>query len=88
MIAKILIDLAKSCFLYIMEQRGNGAKTMEKDYQQLMADLRAGKIDSFVITPEEFMAFQIQYQANQFRQEIVGTAKRGGEIEYHLEKKQ
>ncbi|WP_137598146.1 hypothetical protein [Paucilactobacillus kaifaensis] len=59
---------------------------MEKDYQQLMEDLRTGKIDSFVITPEEFMAFQVQYRANQFRQEIVGTAKRGGEIEYHLEK--
>ncbi|KIS02726.1 hypothetical protein [Paucilactobacillus wasatchensis] len=59
---------------------------MEKDYQQMMADLRAGKIDSFVITPEEFMAFQIKYRADKFRQEIVGTAKRGGEIEYHLEK--
>lgn len=79
--------MAKLILSYIIEVTiRKWSETMEKDYQQLMTDLRDKTIDSFVITPDEFMTFQVQYRADKFRQEIVGTAKRGGEIEYHLEK--
>ncbi|KRM09798.1 hypothetical protein ABTQ33_03995 [Paucilactobacillus suebicus] len=57
---------------------------MDRDYVQLMEDLRNGKIDSFTIEPDEFQTFQVQYHSYEFRQQIIGTAKRGGTLEYHL----
>lgn len=56
----------------------------EKDYRQLLDDLRAGKIEEFVITPEEFMQFQPIFHDYEYRTQIVGKAERGGELHYHL----
>lgn len=57
---------------------------MEKDYVQLMEDLKNQQIESFTIEPDEFPTFQVQYHQYEFRQQIVGTAKLGGIVEYHL----
>jgi hypothetical protein len=53
------------------------------DYVALMDDLRAGKIDEIAITPADFMAFRDAWTNYPERKEIVGTAKRGGNIIYH-----
>ena len=55
---------------------------MEKDYTQLMEDLRNSVIDSFTIEPDEFQQFQVQYHQYEFRQQLKGFAKRGGNVEY------
>lgn len=67
----------------IIEEK-EGKDLMEQDYQQLMEDLRAGKIESFTITANEFMDFQPIFHSYEFRQQLSGTAKRGGEVEYRL----
>ena len=42
-----------------------------KDYRQLLEDLRAGKIEEFVVTPAEFMDFQPIYHDYEYRTQIV-----------------
>ncbi|WP_267202297.1 hypothetical protein [Limosilactobacillus kribbianus] len=56
----------------------------EKNFQQELDDLRNGKIDQFVITPEDFQAFQRVYHAYPYRTQIEGKANIGGKIVYHL----
>ena len=56
----------------------------EKNFQQELDDLRNGKIDQFVITPEDFQAFQAVYHAYPYRTQIEGKANIGGKIVYHL----
>ena len=56
---------------------------MEKDYQQLLDYLHAGKIENFEISTEEFMAFQKVLMAYNYRKNIIGIAKRGGGVRYH-----
>lgn len=58
-----------------------------KDYRQLLEDLRAGKIEEFVVTPEEFMDFQPIYHDYEYRTQIEGKAERSGELHYHLIKR-
>ena len=48
-----------------------------KDYRQLLEDLRAGKIEEFVVTPAEFMDFQPIYHDYEYRTQIEGKAERG-----------
>ena len=55
-----------------------------ENYEQQLDDLRAGKIDHFEITPEQFQAFQRVYHAYPYRTQIEGKANIGGKITYHL----
>lgn len=61
---------------------------MDKDYHQLMEDLRQHNIESFTITKDEFQTFQPIFHVYEYRQQLVGKANRGGEIEYTLLEKQ
>lgn len=53
------------------------------DYMAELEALRTGKRDELVITPAEFMAFQVVYREYQYKTQIVGEAHRGGEVHYH-----
>ena len=44
-----------------------------KDYRQLLEDLRAGKIEEFVVIPEEFMDFQPIYHDYEYRTQFDKT---------------
>ena len=59
----------------------------EQDYQQLLDDLRARKIDQFEIGPEQFQEFQPVYHSYPYRTQIVGKAHIGGKIIYRLVKR-
>ena len=69
-----------------IKKRG-GKFVAAKDYRQLLEDLRAGKIEEFVVTPAEFMDFQTIYHDYEYRTQIEGKAERGGELHYHLIKR-
>ncbi|WP_295732083.1 hypothetical protein [uncultured Limosilactobacillus sp.] len=60
----------------------------ENDYQAKLEELHSGTIKELVIKPEEFMDFQNVFQTYQYRSQIEGDAKHGGEIHYHLIEKQ
>ena len=51
-----------------------------ENFEQQLDDLRAGKIDHFEITPENFQEFQRVFHAYPYRAQIEGKAKIGGEI--------
>lgn len=57
---------------------------VEHNFEQQLDDLRAGKIKSFVITPDDFQAFQRVYHAYPYRTQIEGKAEIGGKVIYHL----
>ncbi|WP_040534516.1 hypothetical protein [Schleiferilactobacillus shenzhenensis] len=54
------------------------------DYQQALEQLVAGKIDEITIKPENFFAFRAVWTDFPQRNEIVGTAERGGTITYRF----
>lgn len=56
----------------------------ENDFQSQLDQLHAGEIDEVVIKPDQFMDFQKVFQGYQYRSQIEGDAKHGGEIHYHL----
>ena len=58
---------------------------MTPDYTHLMDQLRAGEIDEIAVHPADFMAFRAVWTNYPARKEIVGTAKRQGEIIYHYQ---
>ena len=58
---------------------------MATNYVELMDKLRAGEIEEIDISPANFMAFRDAWTNYPERKEIVGTAKRGGNIIYHYE---
>ncbi|WP_057893483.1 hypothetical protein [Lacticaseibacillus brantae] len=58
---------------------------MTQDYGQLLDQLRSGEIDEITVAPEDFMAFRAVWTNYPARKEIVGTAKRHGEIIYHYQ---
>ncbi|WP_125702812.1 hypothetical protein [Lacticaseibacillus daqingensis] len=58
---------------------------MTPDYQQMMDDLRAGKLATIEITPETFTAFRAVWTNYAGRETIVGEAKRDGKIIYHYQ---
>ena len=55
-----------------------------ENFEQQLDDLRAGKIDHFEITPENFQQFQRVFHAYPYRTQIEGKANIGGKITYHL----
>ncbi len=57
---------------------------MAKDYQAALEDLRTGKVEELVITPDEFMAFQPVFYNYEYKNQLVGAAHRGGEIHYRM----
>ncbi|SEM69946.1 hypothetical protein SAMN05216431_1079 [Ligilactobacillus sp. WC1T17] len=59
---------------------------MSRDYAKLLDDLKAGKIDSFEISKEEFMDFQPVFMESNFRKRVIGEAKRGGGATYHYDR--
>lgn len=60
---------------------------MAKDFKKLLDDLYTGKIKELDVSQEDFMEFQPIYMAFQYRNFIVGKAKRGGGAVYHSTKK-
>lgn len=56
---------------------------MAVDYQAQLEALRQGEKEELVITPDEFMEFQKAYRNYQYKGQISGDARRGGEIHYH-----
>lgn len=58
----------------------------ENNFQTQLDQLHAGELAELVIKPEQFMDFQKVFQGYQFRSQIEGDAKHGGEIHYHLVK--
>ncbi|KRL37139.1 hypothetical protein [Liquorilactobacillus uvarum] len=60
---------------------------MQKNYQELLEQLMNGQIESFEITPKEFMDFQDIFMDFQHRKNVVGSAQRGGNVIYKREDK-
>lgn len=60
---------------------------MAADYLAKLEQLRKGKIDELIVTPDDFLDFQTAYRTYQFKTQITGDAHRGGEIHYHRVKK-
>lgn len=54
------------------------------DYQQALQQLVAGEISEITIKPENFFAFRKVWTDFPQRNEIVGTAQRGGTIVYQF----
>lgn len=52
------------------------------DYEQLLIDLRDGKIDQIAITPETFPAFQKIWRNFPSQNRIRGVAGKQGNIKY------
>lgn len=59
----------------------------EKDFEQLLDDLRTKKIDHFDITPDNFQAFQPVFHGYEYRSQIEGKAHSGGKITYQLKQR-
>lgn len=59
----------------------------EDYYQEQLEKLHSGELDEIVIRPDQFMVFQRAYREYPNHNQIVGSAKHGGEIHYHLETK-
>ncbi|KRL55093.1 hypothetical protein FC70_GL000689 [Paucilactobacillus oligofermentans DSM 15707 = LMG 22743] len=58
--------------------------TMNKDYNQLLEQLRAGEITELSIEASEFLEFQSIFHAYEYRKRIKGQAMRGGQIIYRM----
>lgn len=58
-----------------------------ENYEQLLDDLRAKKIDRLEISPEKFQDFQPIFHAYTYRSQIEGKAGRGGNITYQLKQR-
>ncbi|WP_288528529.1 hypothetical protein [uncultured Secundilactobacillus sp.] len=61
---------------------------MEKDYSELMTQLKSGELDALEVHPDEFMAFYEAYMAFESRKRIVGAAEKNGIITYHYDHEQ
>ena len=62
-----------------------GESTMDKDYGQLLQQLRSGEIKQLEISTDEFMDFQKVLMEYSHRKKVIGKAKRGGGAIYHYE---
>lgn len=58
----------------------------DQNYQQMLDDLRDGKITEFEIKPAEFQTFQPIFHSYPYRTQIEGEAHRGGALTYRLKK--
>ncbi|WP_251545285.1 hypothetical protein [Limosilactobacillus caecicola] len=56
----------------------------DNDFTAQLDQLHNGEIAELVIHPAEFLEFQKVFQGYQYRSQIEGDAKHGGEIHYHL----
>lgn len=56
----------------------------DNDYRAQLDQLHEGTLKELIIKPKQFMAFQDVFQTYQYRSQIEGDAKHGGEIHYHL----
>lgn len=56
---------------------------VSEDFHQKLEDLRLKKIDSFTVTPDNFMEFQRIFHDYEYRTQIEGDAGRKGIITYH-----
>ncbi|KRL13391.1 hypothetical protein [Schleiferilactobacillus perolens] len=54
------------------------------DFQHELEQLVAGQISELTIKPENFFAFRSVWTNFPQRNEVVGTAQRGGTIVYHF----
>ncbi|WP_382339087.1 hypothetical protein [Levilactobacillus tongjiangensis] len=63
----------------------NRGGELDKDYTDLMNQLKDKKIDSFTVTPAEFPAFQRAFMAFETRKRVVGQAEKNGQLIYHYD---
>lgn len=66
----------------------NEVSYIMKDYENLLEQLRQGKVSELTVTPEEFMDFQPVLMKYRYRKSIVGKAQKGGGIVYYFNGKQ
>ena len=58
---------------------------MEENYQQILEDLRTGKIKEYEVDMDHFMDFQTVLMNYQYKKSVIGEAKRGGGAVYHFD---
>lgn len=58
---------------------------MKEDYQQILEDLRTGKIKEYEVDMDHFMDFQKVLMNYQYKKSVIGEAKRGGGAVYHFD---
>ncbi|HIX01587.1 MAG TPA: hypothetical protein H9861_02410 [Candidatus Ligilactobacillus excrementigallinarum] len=58
---------------------------MEENYQQILEDLRTGKIKEYEVDMDHFMDFQKVLMNYQYKKSVIGEAKRGGGAVYHFD---
>ncbi|MCH3905393.1 MAG: hypothetical protein LKF01_00865 [Lactobacillus sp.] len=54
------------------------------DFEKILQQLSTGELKEYRVKPENAFAFQAALRQFGKRQDIRGTALRGGEIVYHL----
>lgn len=54
------------------------------DFKQILTQLSTGQLKEYRVKPQDAFAFQAALREFGKRQDITGTALRGGEIVYHL----
>lgn len=59
--------------------------TVDRDFTELMNQLKDKKIEQFEVTPEDFPAFQKAFMAFETRKRVVGQAEKGGKLIYHYD---
>ncbi|NLR10563.1 MULTISPECIES: hypothetical protein [Lactobacillaceae] len=58
---------------------------MDRDFTDLMNQLKDKKIDQFEVTPTDFPAFQKAFMAFETRKRVVGQAQKDGKLIYHYD---
>ncbi|UIF30375.1 hypothetical protein KB236_05440 [Levilactobacillus brevis] len=66
-------------------QQGRRVMTVDRDFTELMNQLKDKKIEQFEVTPEDFPAFQKAFMAFETRKRVVGQAEKGGKLIYHYD---
>lgn len=56
-----------------------------ENYQQILDDLRTGKLETYDVDLDHFMDFQQVLMNYQYKKSIVGEAKRGGGAVYRFD---
>lgn len=69
---------------YTQKKRAGG-KIVERDFTDLMNQLKDKKIAQFEVTPADFPAFQKAFMAYETRKRVVGKAEKNGKLIYHYD---
>lgn len=75
----ICFNQYQSYIIYI--ERGN-IIIADKNYTELLNDLKDNKIKELVVKPDEFTEFQVAYMNFDTRKRVIGKADQNGVITY------